>query len=55
MGWDEMQALFATTYIDEIATAERSGGEATLRAKLASLSEAERHALRHALDELQPA
>jgi hypothetical protein len=27
---------------------------AALRTKLASLSEAERHALRHALDELQP-
>jgi hypothetical protein len=23
MGWEEMQALFATTYVDEIADAER--------------------------------
>jgi hypothetical protein len=52
MGWDEMQALFATTYVDEIAAAERSGGEAALRANLASLSAAERRALRDALDEL---
>jgi hypothetical protein len=34
MGWDEMQALFATTDVDEIAAAERSGGEAALRTKL---------------------
>jgi hypothetical protein len=55
MGWDEMQALFAMTYADENAAAERSGGEAALRAKLASLSDAERRALRDGLDELQPA
>jgi hypothetical protein len=54
MGWDEMQALFAATYVDEIAAAQRSGGEAALRTKLASLSEAEQRALRLALDELQP-
>jgi hypothetical protein len=55
MGWEEMQALFAALYVDEIAGAERSGGEAALRARLASLSDAERGALRDALDELQPA
>jgi hypothetical protein len=55
MDWDEMQALFAATYVEELAIAERSGGEAALRSRLASLSEAERQALRHALDELQPA
>src|SRR5215831_12081217 len=26
MGWEEMQALFAATYVDEIAAVERSGG-----------------------------
>jgi hypothetical protein len=55
MDWQEMQALFAMTYVDEIAAAERSGSEAALRAKLASLSDAERRALRDALDELQSA
>jgi len=54
MDWEEMQTLFAMTYVDEIAAAERDGGEAALRARLASLSEAERQALRDALDELQP-
>jgi len=54
MGWDEMQTLFATIHVDEIAAAERSGSEAALHAKLASLSDAERRALRDALDELQP-
>jgi hypothetical protein len=54
MGWAEMQTLFAMTYVDEIEAVERSGGEAALRANLASLSDAERQALRNALDELQP-
>lgn len=54
MAWEEMQALFAATYVDEIAAAERSGSQTAFRTKLASLSESERHALRDALDELQP-
>jgi len=49
MGWDEMQALFAATYVEEIAAAEREGGKAALRSKLDSLSSAERNALRDAL------
>jgi len=55
MGWDEMQALFAATYVEEIAAAERSGSAAVLRAKLAALSNGERRALQDALDQLQPA
>jgi len=39
MGWDEMQALFAATYVEELAAAGRSGGEAALRAKLTALSD----------------
>jgi hypothetical protein len=50
MSWDEIQALFAATYVDEIAAAQRDGSEAVLRAKVASLSEGERRALREALD-----
>jgi hypothetical protein len=51
MTWDDIQALFAAIYVDEIAAAQRDGSEAVLRAKVASLSEDERHTLRQALDE----
>jgi hypothetical protein len=50
MGWDEIQALFAAIYLDEITVAQRDGSETVLRAKVASLSEGERHALREALN-----
>jgi hypothetical protein len=50
MSWDEIQALFAATYVDEIAAAQRDGSDSVLRAKVASLSEGERRALREALD-----
>jgi Mg/Co/Ni transporter MgtE len=49
MGWDEMQALFASLYVDEIASLQRDGGEATVREKLAVLSEDSRRVLREAL------
>jgi hypothetical protein len=50
MSWDDMQALFAATYADEIATVLRDGGVALLREKLAALTDGERHALRSALE-----
>jgi hypothetical protein len=50
-----MQALFAATYVDEIAAVQRSGGEALVRAKLAALTEGERRLLRDALLELDAA
>ena len=53
MCWSEMQALFAATYVDEIAVVQRSGGAALVRQKLAGLSEGERRVLREALAETQ--
>jgi hypothetical protein len=53
MNWEEMQALFAATYVDEIAAAQRSGGKGLLREKLAALSDGEQRVLREALDELE--
>ena len=53
LGWDDMQALFAATYVDEIAAAQRSGGKALVREKLKSLSEGERRVLSESLDELE--
>ena len=50
-----MQALFAATYVDEIAAVQRSGGKALVREKLAALPEAQRHVVREALRELEPA
>jgi hypothetical protein len=55
MSWEEMQALFAATYVDEIAAVQRSGGAALVREKLLALTDGERHALRHALLELDAA
>ena len=55
MSWDDMQALFAATYVDEIAEAHRCGGEALVRAKLAALSVGERRVLREALLQLDVA
>jgi hypothetical protein len=52
MSWEEVQLVFAATYADELAAAERHGGEALLREKLAALSEGERHVLREALEAL---
>jgi hypothetical protein len=49
MGWDEMQALFASLYVDEIAALQRDGGEAVVREKLAALSEDSRRVMREAL------
>jgi hypothetical protein len=51
MSWPDMHALFAATYVDEIAAVQRSGGAALVRQKLAGLSEDERWALREALAE----
>ena len=55
MSWPELEALFAATYVDEIAEAHRSGGGALLRAKLTALSQGERRVLREALLELDTA
>jgi hypothetical protein len=49
MSWEELEALFAAIYVDEIAAAQRDGGRALLRGKLAALSEGERRALRDAI------
>jgi hypothetical protein len=53
MSWDDMQALFAVTYVDEIAALERTGGRALVRQKLAALSEGQRRVLRDGLAELE--
>ena len=53
MSWDEMQALFAATYADEIAAVQERGGRALVREKLAALSPSQRGVLRTALDELE--
>jgi hypothetical protein len=51
MDWSDMEALFAATYVDEIAAVQRKGGKGALRGKLMSLSGSERQALREALAE----
>jgi hypothetical protein len=55
MGWEEMQALFAATYTEEIAAAQQRGGKALMREKLAALTVGERSVLREALDEFDRA
>ena len=51
MSWNEMQALFAAIYVDEIAGFQDRGGESLVREKLALLSDAQRRVLRKALAE----
>jgi hypothetical protein len=52
MGWEEMQNLFAATYVGELAELQRAGGgEKLLRERVAALSEGERRGLREALSE----
>jgi hypothetical protein len=46
MSWDDMQALFAAIYVDEIAAIEDRGGKALVREKIAGLSAAQRGILR---------
>jgi hypothetical protein len=55
MGWEEMQALFAATYAEEIAAAQQRGGKALMREKLAALTVGQRSVLREALDEFDRA
>ena len=50
MSWDDMQALFAAIYADEIAIVLREGGIALVREKLTALTDDARRALRIALD-----
>ena len=55
MSWYDMQALFASTYVDEITAAHRDGGHALVRDKLAVLTLAERNSIRDALFGLEHA
>jgi hypothetical protein len=50
MSWDDMQAVFAAIYADEIAAVLRDGGIALVREKLTALTDDARRALRIALD-----
>jgi hypothetical protein len=55
LSWEQMQQIFAATFVDELATVDRDGGDALVRQKVAALSEGERRVLWEALEELQPA
>ena len=49
MGWDELQCVFATVFVDELEAVASEGGRAALRGRLARLSEDERRLLRDEL------
>jgi hypothetical protein len=49
LSWEELQVLFANTYVDEIAAAVSGEGRELLRERLAALSDDERRALREEL------
>jgi hypothetical protein len=53
MSWAELQALFAATYVDEIAALPRDGSDALVRRKLAALPVEQQRVLRDALNELE--
>jgi hypothetical protein len=52
MSWEDLQVLFATTFVDEIAAAINGGGRQLLRNRLEGLSNDERRALGEELDAL---
>ena len=52
MSWREMQSVFATIYVDEIAAVQFRGGEALMRERLGALNPETRSALRKALEEV---
>jgi hypothetical protein len=49
MPWNEMQWLFASIFVDEIAAIQDRGGRALLQEKIAGLSAAQRDILRREL------
>jgi hypothetical protein len=49
MPWDDMQALFAAIYVDEILSLQDRGGEQLVREKVAGLSAEQRDILRREL------
>jgi hypothetical protein len=51
MSWKEMQAVFAASWVDEIAAVQREGGEALVRERVERLSEGEKRIHREALAE----
>ena len=51
MPWSDMKALFASLFVDEIASVREHGGDVHLRSRVMSLSPDDRKALRAALDE----
>jgi len=51
MSWKDMQCLFATIYVNEIAAVHRDGGEALVCEKFVNLSQDQRNVLRAALAE----
>jgi hypothetical protein len=55
MSWDDIQALFAPIYVDEIAAMQRGAGEALVKEKLSALSVGERRMKLDALLELDAA
>ena len=55
LSWDDMQALFAAIYVDEIAAVRLTGGEAVVREKVSALGVGERRMLLDALLELDAA
>jgi len=49
MNWDELQVLFANTYVDEIAAVVNGEGRQMLRDRLEHLTDDERRVLREEL------
>jgi hypothetical protein len=53
MSWDEMQALFAAIYVNEIAAVRDRGAETIVQEKIAELTDTQRGILRRALGRAQ--
>jgi hypothetical protein len=49
LGWDDMRAIFASTFVTEIEAVTERGGEALVLERVASLDDGQRELLRKAL------
>ncbi len=49
LGWDDLQTIFAASFVSEIAAVTEDGGDALLRERVGALDDRQRRVLREAL------
>ena len=51
LSWDDMQMVFASHFVSEVAAVSDDGGDALLRERVAALDDGQRQMLREALQD----